>query len=92
MTTPISARTNADSPGTTRPKAAGPTRNPPSELTDDRWLTQPPGYLLAELGPHEQEEKSQHDVERRPGGGRRVISGNLGKNEGKRRRETHQAR
>ena len=51
MTTPISARTNAVSPGTTRPKAAGPTRNPPSELTDDRWLSQPPGDLLADLAP-----------------------------------------
>ena len=94
MTTPISARTNAVSPGTTRPKAAGPDDEPAEQLADDRRLTEPPGDLLADLGADEQEEESEHDVERRPGGGRRVIrSGDLRAERGRTRGGgTHQAR
>ena len=40
---------------------------PPSQLADDRGLMQPPGDLLAELRPDEQQEDAEHDVERGTG-------------------------
>ena len=68
MTTPISARTNAVSPGDDRGRARpGPTRNPPASSPDHRRLAQAPRDLLAELRADEQQEDAEHDVERRAG-------------------------
>ena len=65
MTTPISASTNAVSPGVDQPEGARPDDEPAEQLADDGRLAEPARDLLADLRAEEQQEEPEHHLERR---------------------------
>ena len=80
MTTPISESTVAVSPGTTRPRAYGPTTKPPASSPITPGWPSRRNDLLADLRGEEEDEEADEDVERlgRAGARRREGEGARG--------------